>query len=422
MLDERRSRADAAVVTISVLGPLRIDGDVSSLGPRDRVVLEVLVLRPGEVVSAERLADAMWGDAPPATWNKVVQGCVVRLRKVLGAAAIETSPAGYRLTTPPDDVDAHRFERMVRRSSELLTLGEHDRAAYVERRGVGAVARAGAARARGLGPGPDRGRAARRAALGRRGDPPGRRPACRAPPGGAGRGAGAGRRGAAARAPVGAAGAGPVSGRPAGRRVAHVAPGPHGAGRRAGRRAGPGTGRVGAGDPAPGPVARRRCATARARRRLPVPGSGAVRRRRQPTASSGATREVEACLGRLAGGRRARGGRTLGQRQVVAGASRRGCRAATQRPSRRGDHPRCPADGRAHARCRRRSGAGPRRRPVRGGGHAVRRPGRARRVLRRPRRARRDAARWSSPCAPTVSANCPPTPASPGSSSRGCTC
>ena len=65
------------------------------------------------------------------TWNKVVQGCVVRLRKVLGAAAIETSPAGYRLTTPPDDVDAHRFERMVGRSSELLSLGEHDRAAYV---------------------------------------------------------------------------------------------------------------------------------------------------------------------------------------------------------------------------------------------------------------------------------------------------
>ena len=118
-------------MAISVLGPLNVDGDPSSLGPRDRVVLEVLALRPGEVVSAERLADAMWGDVPPSTWNKVVQGCVSRLRKVLGVAAIETSPAGYRLTTPLDDIDAQRFERMVRRSSELLTLGEHDRAAYV---------------------------------------------------------------------------------------------------------------------------------------------------------------------------------------------------------------------------------------------------------------------------------------------------
>jgi DNA-binding SARP family transcriptional activator/energy-coupling factor transporter ATP-binding protein EcfA2 len=119
------------VVAISVLGALCVDGDDSALGPRDRVVLEVLALRPGDVVSAERLADAMWGEVAPPTWNKVVQGCVVRLRKVLGASAIETSPAGYRLTTPADDVDAHRFERMVRRSSELLTLGEHDRAAYV---------------------------------------------------------------------------------------------------------------------------------------------------------------------------------------------------------------------------------------------------------------------------------------------------
>lgn len=118
-------------MAIAVLGPLCIDGDDSALGPRDRVVLEVLVLRPGDVVSAERLADAMWGEVAPPTWNKVVQGCVVRLRKVLGASAIETSPAGYRLTTPADDVDAHRFERMVRRSVELLSLGEHDRAAYV---------------------------------------------------------------------------------------------------------------------------------------------------------------------------------------------------------------------------------------------------------------------------------------------------
>ena len=91
----------------------------------------MLALRPGEVVGAERLADAMWGESPPPTWNKVVQGCVVRLRKVLGATAIETSPAGYRLTIPADEVDAHRFERMVRRSLELLTLGEHDRAAFV---------------------------------------------------------------------------------------------------------------------------------------------------------------------------------------------------------------------------------------------------------------------------------------------------
>jgi WD40 repeat protein/DNA-binding SARP family transcriptional activator len=118
-------------VGIAVLGPLRVDGEVTSLGPRDRVVLETLAVRPGDVVSAERLADALWAETVPATWPKVVQGCVVRLRKVLGAEAIETSPQGYRLALPADDIDAGRFERLVRRSHELLVLGEHERAAYV---------------------------------------------------------------------------------------------------------------------------------------------------------------------------------------------------------------------------------------------------------------------------------------------------
>ena len=114
-----------------MLGPFGVDGDASSLAPRDRVVLEVLVLRPGEVVAPSGWPTRCGRDAPPPTWNKVVQGCVVRLRKVLGVEAIETSPAGYRLTTPPEQVDAHRFERMARRGSELLALGEYDRAAYV---------------------------------------------------------------------------------------------------------------------------------------------------------------------------------------------------------------------------------------------------------------------------------------------------
>jgi WD40 repeat protein/DNA-binding SARP family transcriptional activator len=118
-------------VGIAVLGPLRVDGDGTSLGPRDRVVLETLAVRRGDVVSAEHLADALWADRAPATWPKVIQGCVVRLRKVLGAEAIETSPQGYRLVLPADDIDAGRFERLVRRSEELLVLGEHERAAYV---------------------------------------------------------------------------------------------------------------------------------------------------------------------------------------------------------------------------------------------------------------------------------------------------
>ncbi|HEX6246629.1 MAG TPA: BTAD domain-containing putative transcriptional regulator [Nocardioidaceae bacterium] len=117
---------------IGLLGPLEIDGEATALAPRDRVVLEALSLRPGSVVSPETLAEALWGpEHRPASWPKVVQGCVVRLRKRLGPDRIETLPTGYRLAVTRDELDHERFERFVLRAQELLALGEHDRAAYL---------------------------------------------------------------------------------------------------------------------------------------------------------------------------------------------------------------------------------------------------------------------------------------------------
>ena len=116
---------------IAVLGPVVVDGEAGRLGPRDRVVLAALASRPGEVLTPDQLADALWGDDLPETWSKVVQGCVVRLRKVLGTEAIETSRLGYRLVVPAGDVDATQFEQLVNRARELLTLDEPERAAYM---------------------------------------------------------------------------------------------------------------------------------------------------------------------------------------------------------------------------------------------------------------------------------------------------
>ena len=115
---------------VGVLGPVTLDGDAAALSPRDRVVLAALTVPADGPVGAARLADALWGAEPPTSSTKVVQGCVVRLRKVLGQRAIETLPDGYRLTLSGDDVDARRFERMVRRGAELLALGEPERAAH----------------------------------------------------------------------------------------------------------------------------------------------------------------------------------------------------------------------------------------------------------------------------------------------------
>ena len=118
-----------AGVGIAVLGPLTVD-DSGALGRRDRIILEALVVRAGRPVSTDQLADALWGDRPPASAAKNIQGCVVRLRKLLGQEAILTSSSGYRLDLPADEVDVQRFERSVARSREMLLLGEPDRAAF----------------------------------------------------------------------------------------------------------------------------------------------------------------------------------------------------------------------------------------------------------------------------------------------------
>ena len=115
---------------IRVLGPLTVDGS-GALARRDRVVLASLATNPGHPVSADQLCDALWGERPPASAGKILQGCVVRIRKVLGREAVQTSPHGYVLHVATEDMDSLRFEDQVGRARELLTLGEADRAAYL---------------------------------------------------------------------------------------------------------------------------------------------------------------------------------------------------------------------------------------------------------------------------------------------------
>jgi DNA-binding SARP family transcriptional activator/WD40 repeat protein/energy-coupling factor transporter ATP-binding protein EcfA2 len=117
-------------VGIHVLGPVEVDGG-ESLRPRDRQVLAALAVRSRRSVTPEEIADAVWGDEPPASWSKQVQICVAHLRKVLEPGAIETSPeGGYRLTSRTE-VNSERFEELVARGRQLAATGEPDRAASV---------------------------------------------------------------------------------------------------------------------------------------------------------------------------------------------------------------------------------------------------------------------------------------------------
>ena len=95
------------------------------LGPReDRVVLAVLVAWAGQVVSTDRLTDAVWGDRPPRSSLKLLQKVVMRLRKALGADVIHTTRGGYVLRVPPDTIDLRRFEQMVSEGRACAANGD----------------------------------------------------------------------------------------------------------------------------------------------------------------------------------------------------------------------------------------------------------------------------------------------------------
>jgi hypothetical protein len=77
-LDRSGASFDTRSVEIGVLGPVVVAGIDVRLGHRDRMILSALALEPGEVLSPDRLADAPWGEMPPKSWPKVVQGIVRR--------------------------------------------------------------------------------------------------------------------------------------------------------------------------------------------------------------------------------------------------------------------------------------------------------------------------------------------------------
>ena len=71
---------------LRLLGPLevRLGDRPIELGPRkQRAVLAMLALEPGRTVSADHLAEGLWGDEPPPSGAKMVQLYVSRLRRLL---------------------------------------------------------------------------------------------------------------------------------------------------------------------------------------------------------------------------------------------------------------------------------------------------------------------------------------------------
>ena len=123
-----------------ILGPLEaLEGSraVALGGQRRRAVLAALLLHVNEPVSSERLIDELWGEAAPEGAMKTLQVNVSRLRKALPEGVLVTRGHGYELCVEPDDLDAHRFERLVDEGRRALAAERPEAALEALESGLG---------------------------------------------------------------------------------------------------------------------------------------------------------------------------------------------------------------------------------------------------------------------------------------------
>ena len=115
-----------------ILGPLEVSGEEGPLplgGRRERVALALLLLHANSRVSRDELGAALWGESPPATAANAIQVVASRLRKLVDpGAALSTERGGYLLRIDPEQLDLHRFERLLEEGRAALADGRPEAA------------------------------------------------------------------------------------------------------------------------------------------------------------------------------------------------------------------------------------------------------------------------------------------------------
>jgi predicted ATPase/DNA-binding SARP family transcriptional activator len=115
---------------LRVLGPLEVveGGRVSApSGGKERAILARLLLEPDRPVSVDALLEAVWPDRSPEAAARSLQVRLAHLRSFLEPertrgerpSRLVRDGGGYRLAVDPEQVDATRFERLVREASSL---------------------------------------------------------------------------------------------------------------------------------------------------------------------------------------------------------------------------------------------------------------------------------------------------------------
>jgi DNA-binding SARP family transcriptional activator len=134
-------------VRVQLVGPFAVSvGESvvtgSDLGSRKaRGLLKLLAVERARVVPIDRIVEAVWGAAPPASPAENVATLVSRIRRVLGADAIIGGRAGYRLgVAPAVVVDLDEIQDSVGDAERRLVADEPALAVALARRAEAALA------------------------------------------------------------------------------------------------------------------------------------------------------------------------------------------------------------------------------------------------------------------------------------------
>jgi DNA-binding SARP family transcriptional activator/tetratricopeptide (TPR) repeat protein len=110
-----------------ILGPVELSaggGPVAVGGLKQRALLAFLLLHANEVVSRDRLIDALWGQCPPPSASVSLDAYLYRLRKLIGPGRLARRGGGYLLSVEAGELDAGRFELLVASARQAADAGD----------------------------------------------------------------------------------------------------------------------------------------------------------------------------------------------------------------------------------------------------------------------------------------------------------
>ena len=118
---------DTPSFEFGILGPLQVrrgGADVPVGARKQRAVLAMLLLEAGNVVPTGRLIEEVWQGRPPPSAAVTLRSYVSRLRTLLRPDVdVIARAGGYALKPAAVQVDAQRFEQLVREGEDALARG-----------------------------------------------------------------------------------------------------------------------------------------------------------------------------------------------------------------------------------------------------------------------------------------------------------